>query len=102
MAIDKLPLKIILDKELILEEEKQMWSRIGMYIYPHPTEAEYSVKKTVIIDHTGTQQKIDSNAAKNMRAAVLDWWTSEKVRPRASETQMEVSPFDQLEIQRDG
>lgn len=83
-------LEEILATRALLEEEKKMWLRIGMYVCTERYQklhasGEYNISVTDMYDSVGNKVAISDTMAKNLRISILAWWQVEKVIPRARE-----------------
>lgn len=79
-------LKVELDNRYLIEEEKKMWLRIGMYVTTEPTTSSATGRSVLkLFDAVGNETEIGVTVGRNMRMSVLSWWQVEKVKSRASE-----------------
>jgi hypothetical protein len=99
------PLKIklaeFLNNRVMLRDEKRMWYKLGLYIYPDDgfVDARTNQRQGAIRDNQANLQRIDYTIANNLRMSIFEWWDEEKKKPRAEEIGKveEISPFDALE-----
>lgn len=102
--INKSKLEAYLNEQDILKEERKMWYRLGFYIHSGPTEKDsYGRSSTVMVDVLCNRTLVSPNIASNLRRTMIEWWEAEKICPRTKELgkSTEVTPFDQLEVQRE-
>lgn len=79
-------LEIELDARDLLEDEKKMWRRIGMYITNEPIWNSATIRWTVVLyDGVGNKCELPKDMGKHLRQQILRWWQVERVKPRASE-----------------
>lgn len=81
-----------------------MWYRLGFYISASPTGKDSRTLSPVHTwcDYSGNVKEVMASFSTNIRTTVLEWWQAEKLAPRTKELgeQVEVTPFDDLEIER--
>lgn len=99
MSIDKSKLESFLKDIPLVEDEKKMWIRVGFYIEAVPSQKDTLGYVTAhrVVSNTGVSSNLPSLVAKDMRLAVIDWWQSEKVKPRSLEVPVDVSRLSELE-----
>lgn len=103
MATNKAKLEEYLNKLPLLEEEKRMWYRLGFYISAAPTSIDKNGSPIHSwYDCAGNEKFVNANFSTNIRTTVLEWWQAERSKPRAKELgkQVELGPFDGLEVER--
>lgn len=102
MPLDRSKLWEYLNKKTILLDEKMMWYRLGFYVYPESTTKDSNnTPKTYMVDAAGNLTIIGTAVATNLRMTSIEWWESEKKKPRSSEVKktqdVETGPLDELE-----
>lgn len=93
-------LKNQLDNLLLVEDEKKMWMAIGFYI-PLPKNITTALAYVDMINTDGYPRPITSTVAEDIRAAIIEWWQVERIKPRDQQPLSNVG-YDELEVQRDG
>ncbi len=83
-------LKEVLDKRMLLEDEKKMWLRLGFYVANEERKIYNSNRSgytsvIAIIDGMGNVLDMEAIMARNIRQSILDWWQVERIAPRAKE-----------------
>lgn len=102
MEYNMASLKKILDNEALLEEEKKMWLRIGIYVTSSTktvADGYSSANKNSLYDSAGNLTYISTVMAKNIRLTIIEWWQVEKVKPHSQEKVelKQAGPLDELE-----
>lgn len=79
-------LEKVLNARALLDDEKKMWLRLGIYV---TTEAVYNAsvgyKCLILYDGMGNDSPLTECMGNNIRRQVINWWQVERIKPRASE-----------------
>lgn len=74
-----------MEGKFLLQEEIDMWLRIGIYITTDPLRDHNLIQHVILYDGMGNEAKIGVITGRNIRRSVLAWWQVERVKPRAKE-----------------
>lgn len=95
--MDKTKLQAYLKTEAITEDERQMWLRVGFYVTKSAVAYnEYqNLYKHYYVGITADPWHIPDFVANDLRAAVINWWDTERLQPAKA-----IDELSDLEVER--